>query len=96
MDSIHSMIARATAEQFAAQIRALLARPDRTELLATLRMPTLVLCGHEDSWSPVARHEEMARLVQGSKLVDVPACGHMSTMERPEAVTRAMVEWLET
>lgn len=96
MDSIHSMIARATAEQFAAQIRALLARPDRTELLATLRMPTLVLCGHEDSWSPVARHQEMARLVQGSRLVDVPDCGHMSTMERPEAVTRAMVEWLDT
>jgi pimeloyl-ACP methyl ester carboxylesterase len=94
MDSIHSMIARATAEQFAAQIRALLARPDRTQLLGTLRMPTLVLCGHEDSWSPIARHQEMARRVPGSRLVDVPDCGHMSTMERPEAVTRAMLEWL--
>jgi pimeloyl-ACP methyl ester carboxylesterase len=94
MERIHSMIARATAEQFAAQIRALLARPDRTELLGTLRVPTLVLCGHEDSWSPIARHQEMARLVTGSKLVDVPDCGHMSTMERPESVTGAMLQWL--
>ena len=46
-----------------AQIRALLARPDRTELLKTLRLPTLVLCGNDDSWSPLSRHEEMARLI---------------------------------
>jgi pimeloyl-ACP methyl ester carboxylesterase len=96
MDAIHAMIARASVAQFDAQIRALLARPDRTELLATLRMPTLVLCGHDDSWSPLARHQEMARRIQGSRLVDVPDCGHMSTMERPEAITTALLAWLES
>jgi pimeloyl-ACP methyl ester carboxylesterase len=96
MDSIHSMIARATIAQFDAQIRALLARPDRTDLLASLRVPTLVLCGHDDKWSPLARHVEMARLVRGSQLVDVPDCGHMSTMERPEAITAALLAWLDT
>jgi pimeloyl-ACP methyl ester carboxylesterase len=94
MEAIHSMIARAGVEKFAAQIRALLARPDRTGLLATLRLPTLLLCGREDSWSPLARHEEMARLIPGSRLVGVPDSGHMSTMERPEAVTNALREWL--
>jgi pimeloyl-ACP methyl ester carboxylesterase len=94
MGSIHAMIARATVQQFAAQIRALLARPDRTDLLATLRMPTLVLCGRDDSWSPLARHADMARRIEGSTLVDVPDCGHMSTMERPEAVSRALLAWL--
>ena len=94
MDSIHSMIARASVAQFEAQIHALLTRPDRTELLATLRLPTLVLCGHDDSWSPLARHEQMVRLIQGSHLVDVPDCGHMSTMERPEAITNALHSWL--
>jgi pimeloyl-ACP methyl ester carboxylesterase len=95
MDAIHSMIARASAAQFDAQIRALLARPDRTPLLATLRLPVLVLCGHDDGWSPLARHQEMARRIPGSQLVDVPACGHMSTMERPEAITAALQAWLE-
>ena len=96
MDAIYSMIVRAGVEQFEAQIRALLARPDRTDLLATLRMPTLVLCGHDDSWSPLARHQEMARRIAGSHLVDVPDCGHMSTMERPEAVSNALLAWLES
>jgi pimeloyl-ACP methyl ester carboxylesterase len=96
MNAIHSMIVRAGVAKFEAQVRALLARPDRTDLLTTLRMPTLVLCGRQDSWSPLSRHEEMARLIKGSHLVGVPDCGHMSTMERPEAITAAMLAWLDS
>jgi len=95
MDAIHSMIARATVAQFAAQVSALLGRPDRTGLLSQLRLPTLVLCGREDSWSPLARHEQMARLISGSCLVGIADCGHMSTMERPEAVSKALLAWLQ-
>lgn len=95
MEAIHSMIARSTPEVFAAQINALLNRPDRTALLGTIGIPTLVLCGHEDTWSPVARHEDMARRIRGSRLVDVPDCGHMCTMEKPEAVGRALLQWLD-
>lgn len=94
MQSIYDMIVRAGAEKFEAQIHALLARPDRTGLLSTLRLPTLVLCGREDGWSPLSRHEQMARLIPGSTLVAVPDCGHMSTMERPEAITKALRTWL--
>jgi pimeloyl-ACP methyl ester carboxylesterase len=94
MDDIHAMIVRAGVEQFEAQIRALLARPDRSALLPDLRMPTLVLCGHDDAWSPLSRHQEMARRIPESRLVDVPDSGHMSTMERPVAVTAALERWL--
>jgi pimeloyl-ACP methyl ester carboxylesterase len=96
MGSIHAMIARAGVAAFDAQIRALLARPDRTALLTSLRLPTLLLCGREDSWSPLARHQDMARLIDGSWLVEVAESGHMSTMERPEAVTAALASWLTT
>jgi len=94
MHAIQSMIARASVAQFSAQIRALIERPDRTALLATMRLPTLILCGRNDSWSPLARHEDMARLIAGSQLVAVPDCGHMSTMERPAEVSAALLAWL--
>jgi pimeloyl-ACP methyl ester carboxylesterase len=94
MESIHAMIARSSARVFECQIHALLDRPDRTALLGDIGIPTLVLCGHEDAWSPLARHEDMARRIRGSRLVDVPDCGHMCTMERPEAVGRALLQWL--
>src|SRR5512139_340979 len=96
MQSIYAMIVRAGVEKFEAQIHALLARSDRTGLLPTLHLHTLVLCGRDDGWSPLSRHQQMARLIPGSTLVDVPDCGHMSTMERPQAITNALRTWLES
>jgi pimeloyl-ACP methyl ester carboxylesterase len=94
IDAILDMIARKSPEIFAAQIKALLERPDSTPLLAQIHCPTMVLCGRQDAWSPLAQHENMAAVIPRSRLVVIEDCGHMSTMERPEAVTEAMVEWL--
>ena len=91
--SVVDMMARSSAEVFAAQIRALLARPDAGSLLAEIRCPALVLCGEEDSWAPAPRHREIAAKIPGSRLVLVPQCGHMSMLERPEAVTQALLAW---
>jgi len=93
--AILDMIERKTVAEFEAQQRALLARPDATGLLSEIDCPTLVLCGREDAWSPVSRHEEMTRLIPGSELAVVERCGHMSTMERPEEVGAALRAWLE-
>jgi len=93
--SIVEMLARKSPEIFAAQIRALLARPDSTSVLSQIRCPTLVLCGREDSWSPVARHRDIAARISTSKLTIIENCGHMAPMERPRAVTAAMRAWFE-
>jgi pimeloyl-ACP methyl ester carboxylesterase len=91
--SIVDMMARSSPPVFEAQIRALLGRPDAGALLPGIRCPTLVLCGEDDNWAPASRHREMAARIPGSTLVLVPDCGHMCTMERPEAVTHALLEW---
>jgi pimeloyl-ACP methyl ester carboxylesterase len=94
MDRIHDMLARKTPAIFAAQIRALLGRPDAADVLEGIRCPALVLCGREDSWSPWARHVEIAARIANSVLVGVDHCGHMSPMEQPDAVTAALRDWL--
>ena len=93
IDGIVDMFARSSAAVFAAQIAALLQRPDASALLAQIRCPALVLCGEEDSWAPAARHRDMAARIPGASLALIPECGHMCTLERPEAVTHAMQEW---
>ena len=93
IEGVVAMFARGSAEVFAAQIRALIARPDAGELLPRIACPTLVLCGEDDSWAPAARHREMAQRIPGATLVLVPECGHMCTLERPEAVTQALLDW---
>ncbi len=96
IDPILDMFESKSSSIYAAQIRALLQRNDAAPLLSRIRVPTLLLCGHEDTWSPPERHLEMRGRIQGSTFVDIPVCGHMSTMERPDAVNAAMRTWLES
>ena len=93
-DAILDMIERKTPDIFAAQIRALLARPDASPQLLAIDCPTLVLCGRQDSWSPLSQHLQMAAIIRGARLRIIEDCGHMSTMEQPQAVSAALVEWV--
>jgi pimeloyl-ACP methyl ester carboxylesterase len=95
VESILQMFGRRTPEQFAAQIRALLQRPDAAPLLPIISSPALVLCGKDDAWAPLSTHRVMAHLIPHSTLVPVPDCGHMSTMERPDEVSAALAAWLK-
>lgn len=94
IEPILAMIARHTAQHFAAQIRALLNRPDATNVLSAINCPTLVLCGRQDDWSPLSRHEQIAKLIPGSVLEVIENSGHMSTMEQPAQVSAALQRWL--
>ncbi len=94
IESILAMIERKTPDIFAAQINALLHRPDATSVLQSLRCPTLLLCGRQDSWSPLERHKEMAKLIPAAHLGVIENAGHMSTMEQPQAVSMEIEQWL--
>ena len=94
IQSIIEMFARKSPEIFAGQIKALLERPDATPVLSTIRCPTLVLCGREDSWSLPLTHKQIAARIPRSKLVMIENCGHMAPMERPSQVTAALLTWL--
>ena len=93
-EDILAMIERQTPGIFAAQIRALLGRPDGREALKQLRCPALFACGRQDTWSPLSRHEEMHVLCPGSALVVIEDCGHMSPMEQPAAVSRILAGFM--
>jgi len=94
VEAIAAMVARHPVEVFAAQIEALLRRPDATDVLRAIACPTLIACGRQDAWSPFARHEDMAGMVTGATLAAFEDCGHMAPMEGPETVAAALVAWL--
>jgi len=93
-EAVLAMLERSSPEHYAAQINALLNRPDAAPVLSGIVCPTLVLTGREDLWSPPEQHERMAALIKGSQLCIVEQCGHMSTLEQPEAVNTAFQHWL--
>lgn len=93
---IVAMFERKSAAIFALQIRALLNRPDASPVLQDIQAPTLVLCGAEDSWAPVAQHQGIMDLIPAghARLSVVAGAGHMSPMEKPHAVAEALCTWL--
>jgi pimeloyl-ACP methyl ester carboxylesterase len=82
------------AEAYLRQQRAIMTRADSRPGLAAISCPTLVLVGEEDDPTPPELAREMAAAIPGARLVVVPQCGHLSTLERPAAVNAALVEWL--
>jgi pimeloyl-ACP methyl ester carboxylesterase len=94
MQRLTEMVERQTPESFAAQIQALLDRPDAEPLLPTIRVPTLLLSSSQDTWSPVSQHVRMQHIIPGSILVEVADAGHMAPIEQPEAVSNALHQHL--
>lgn len=92
--TVRAMADETGAEAFGRQERAIMGRPDSRPLLASIRCPTLVLVGDGDELTPPALAQEMADGIAGARLVVVPDCGHLSTIERPDAVNAAMAAWL--
>ena len=94
LDVIRRMGAQVGVAGYLRQQAAIIARPDSRPMLKDIRCPTLVLVGDADQLTPPERAQEIAAGVRGAELVIVPECGHLSTLERPELVTRALRSWL--
>ena len=82
------------ADAYINQQTAIINRADSRPMLKELKMETLIVVGDSDQLTPPAAAKEMHELVAGSHLDVIPNCGHMSTLERPDRVTKLLVEWL--
>jgi pimeloyl-ACP methyl ester carboxylesterase len=94
MAAVRTMNQETGPEAYLRQQAAIMSRPDSRPGLAAIACPTLVLVGDSDEPTPPELAREMAAAIPGAKLVVVPECGHLSTMERPQAVNKALLEWM--
>lgn len=91
---LRDMAADTGPEAFVLQEKAIMSRPDSRPLLASVRCPTLVLVGDGDELTPPDLAKEIACGIADARLMVIPDCGHLSTIEQPEAVNAALAEWL--
>lgn len=94
VDLVRDMAKNVGKDAFLRQQKALMERPDSRDTLWRIRCPTLVLCGEQDLLTPRDRHEEISAAIRGSTLAVLPGCGHLSTLEKPLEVNRALSAWL--
>ena len=91
-----TMAAETGPDAFVRQQTAIMTRPDARGALAAITCPTIILVGAEDELTPPALAHEMHALIPESRLTTIADCGHLSTLEQPEAVNRALVDFLRS
>ena len=92
---VREMAVRVGPSEFVRQQQAIMARPDARPALARIDCPTLVLCGQQDRLTPPGLAQEITAGIAGASLRLLADCGHLSTLEQPGAVDRALAEWLD-
>ena len=74
--------------------RAMANRQDSMSTLREAMLPILIVWGEEDALSPQSEQSAMLEALRDGRIVVIPATGHLSALEDPEPVTRAIVEFL--
>jgi pimeloyl-ACP methyl ester carboxylesterase len=98
-DKVLEAIVRTMAEEtgpeaFVRQQTAIMHRADSRPGLGAIACPTLVVVGAEDAVTPPDRAAEIVAGISRARQIVVPDCGHLSTLEQPQAVTHALTEFL--
>jgi pimeloyl-ACP methyl ester carboxylesterase len=93
--AVFKMMDDTGAEIFVRQQKAIISRPDSRSSLGAIHCPTLVLVGNQDILTPISAARTIADGIVGSKLQIVQDCGHLSTMEQPDAVAQALRVWMD-
>ncbi|MBA3712297.1 MAG: alpha/beta fold hydrolase [Pyrinomonadaceae bacterium] len=80
----------------AAALRGRAERQDYTSLLSEIAVPTLIIVGSEDEFTPVSDAEFMRERIPNSWMVVIEKTGHMPNLERPDEFNRVVEEFLKT
>lgn len=79
-----------------AALAALRDRPDATPGLTAITVPTLVVCGIDDTIIPRSESALLASRIRGARLVSIPHAGHLAHLDAPETFDAAVREFLAT
>ena len=91
---VRRMILRASPAGVAAAQRGMASRPDSSDLLRQIFVPTLVVVGQEDAISTPDEMRSMAAAIPNASFFEAPLAGHLSPLENPRAVNEAMANFL--
>jgi 3-oxoadipate enol-lactonase len=80
---------------FIGALEAMKHRPDATDELGSISVPTLVIVGEDDSLSPPDVARDMHERIKDSRLAVLPRAGHLSNLEAAEEFNAAVAAFLE-
>ena len=93
--TVRMMAEETGVDAFLRQQQAIMSRPDSRPGFSSIKCLTLVLVGDGDEATPPELAREIAGAITGARLVMIADCRHLSTLEQPEKVTAALVDWMK-
>jgi 3-oxoadipate enol-lactonase len=94
--SIRDAILRSAPRGVCAAAAAIMSRTDTTPALAKIKVPTLIVGGENDIFTPPESCQAMASAIPGAKFVRIPDAGHLSSLENPQAFNQHLLEFLQS
>ena len=94
VDEVMTMCGEIGVEIYKRQEELAAIRVDRRPDLPRIKYPTIVVCGRDDAATPLFLSEEIAKAIPAAALVVIEQCGHLVTMEKPEATNEILQVWL--
>ena len=94
VDEVMTMCGEIGVEIYKRQEELAAIRVDRRPDLPRIKCPTIVVCGRDDAATPLFLSEEIVKAIPAAALVVVEQCGHLVTMEKPEAANEILQVWL--
>jgi len=95
IEAARTVMLAADPEGVAAALRGMAERPDMTEFLKQVCVPTLVVVGSEDRITTVEDMRGIAATIAEARFVEVPQAGHMAPLEQPDRVNAVIRNFLE-
>lgn len=89
------MMRQMSPEDIAQVQRGMAERPDSTDTLKTINVPTLLVTGDEDIMTGINEAELMRQHIAGSQLRVIPKAGHYSPWEQPAEAARLLRQFLD-
>lgn len=93
-EHVLAMMRRSPPEGAAAALRGRAERPDYVEMLGRIVVPTLVVVGRDDEFTPVGDARLMQERIADATLVVVDRAGHLPNLERPTEFNAALERFL--
>jgi 3-oxoadipate enol-lactonase len=94
VESVRQLLEDAPLEGIIGGLEAMMARPDSTEMLGSIDVPTAIIVGEEDALTPPKDARAMQAEIERSRLEVISGAGHLSNIEKPAAFNHVLSEFV--
>ena len=90
------MILNTATKSIACAHRGMAVRNDSSELLHSIDIPTLIVCGSGDRITPIGEMQSMSLKIRNATFLEIPESGHLSPLENPKAFNQGLQAWIDS